>query len=157
MKNKKNRAFSIRAFSHIGRFRISGVFAYWAFSPVFSCFIQLQRFCYIAKSPSNQIGRYLNYIQKWKWSKCITENVHIEHRRGHPTCASCRSLSPENAIYVADNGRAGPYLYGSHAVSCGSVGGVLTQEETVLQISTCSGKLSVKAVLLEITSKKWYI
>ena len=35
--------------------------------------------------------------------------------------------------------------------------GVLTQEETVLQISTCSGKLSIKAVLLEMTTKKWYI
>ena len=68
--------------------------------------------------------------------------------------ASCRSLSPENAIYLAGTGRAGPYLYGSNAVSCGSVGGVLTQEETVLQISTCSGKLSIKAVLLEITLKK---
>ena len=79
---------------------------------------------------------------------------------GHPTCcccASCRSLSPENTIYLAGTGRAGPYLCGSNAVSCGSVGGVLTQEETVLQISTCSGKLSIKAVLLEITTKKWYI
>ena len=72
-------------------------------------------------------------------------------------CASCRSLSPENAIYLADTGRAGPYLYGSNAVSCGSVGGVLTPEETVLQISTCSGKLSIKAVLLEITTYKWYM
>ena len=35
--------------------------------------------------------------------------------------ASCRSLSPENAIYLAGTGRAGPYLYGSNAVSCGSV------------------------------------
>ena len=97
----------------------------------------------------------------------ITGNVHIEHHphlwsgAGDATlccrCASCRSLSPNNAIYLAGTGRAGPYLYGSNAVSCGSVGGVLTQEETVLQISTCSGKLSIKAVLLEITTKKWYI
>ena len=36
-------------------------------------------------------------------------------------CASSRSLSPENAIYLAGTGRAGPYLYGSNAVSCGSV------------------------------------
>ena len=43
-------------------------------------------------------------------------------------CASCHSLSPENAIYQAGTGRAGPYLYGSNAVSCGSVGEVLTQE-----------------------------
>ena len=88
--------------------------------------------------------------------------MHIEHCRGHPTygvapamphCASCRSLSPENAIYLVGTGRSRPYLFGSNAVSCGSVGGVLTQEETVLQISTCSGKLSIKAVLLEITTK----
>ena len=67
----------------------------------------------------------------------ITGNVHIEYCRGHsncgevrvmPHCASCRSLSLENAIYMAGTGRAGPYLYGSNAVSCGSVGGVLTQE-----------------------------
>ena len=46
----------------------------------------------------------------------ITGNVHIEYRRGHstcgavpvmPCCASCRSLSPENAIYLAGTGRAG--------------------------------------------------
>ena len=43
-------------------------------------------------------------------------------------CASCHLLSPENAIYQAGTGRAGPYLYGSNAVSCGSVGGVLPQE-----------------------------
>ena len=67
-------------------------------------------------------------------------------------CASCRSFSPENVIYLAGTGRAGPYLYGSNAVSCGSVGGVLTPEETVFQISTCSGNLSIKAVLLEITT-----
>ena len=54
-------------------------------------------------------------------------------------CASYRSVSPENAMYLAGTGRAGPYLYGSSAVSCDSVGGVLTQEDTVLQISTCSG------------------
>ena len=72
-------------------------------------------------------------------------------------CASCHTLSPENAIYLAGTGRAGSYLYGSNAVSCGSVGGVLTQDEIVLQISTCSAKLSIKAVLLEITTKKWDI
>ena len=47
--------------------------------------------------------------------------MHIEYCRGHstygaapamPHCASCRSLSPENAIYLAGTGRAGPYLYG---------------------------------------------
>ena len=64
-------------------------------------------------------------------------------------CASCRLLSPENSNYLAGTGRAGPHLYGSNAVSCGSVGGVLTQELTVLKISTCSGKLSIKAVLLK--------
>ena len=30
-------------------------------------------------------------------------------------CASCRSLSAENAIYLASTGRAGPYLFGSNA------------------------------------------
>ena len=32
-------------------------------------------------------------------------------------CDSCRSLSPENAIYLAGTGRAGPYLYGSNVHS----------------------------------------
>ena len=65
------------------------------------------------------------------WKSFITGNVHIDHFRGHPTCgagdatlccccASCCSLSPENAIYLAGTGCAGPYLYGSNAVSCGS-------------------------------------
>ena len=67
----------------------------------------------------------------------ITGNVHLEYHRDHstcgaapamPLCASCRSLSLENAIYLAGTGHAGPFLYGSNAVSCGSVGGVLTQE-----------------------------
>ena len=70
-------------------------------------------------------------------SNFITENVHIGYRRPDSTCgvsptpahcASFRSLSPENAIYLAGTGRAGPYLYGSNAVSCGSLGGGLTQE-----------------------------
>ena len=62
----------------------------------------------------------------------ITGNVHIGYRRadytcgaapGMPRCASFRSLSPENTIYLAGTGSAGPYLYGSNAVSCASVGG----------------------------------
>ena len=31
---------------------------------------------------------------------------------------------------------------------------MLTQEETVLQISSCSGKLGIKAVLMKITTYK---
>ena len=111
------------------------------------------------------------------WGRCSVESQNLHYRKcAHRTpswpphfwsgagdatlcfrCDSCRSLSPENAIYLAGTGHAGPYLYGSNAVSCGSVGGVSTQEETVLQISTCSGKLSTKVVLLEITTRKWYI
>ena len=81
-----------------------------------------------------------NYRAYHRATKCITGNVHIDYRCGDPTCgvaramalccrcASCRSLSLENAIYLASSGRAGPFLYGSNAVSCGSVGGVLTQD-----------------------------
>ena len=61
----------------------------------------------------------------------ITGNVHIDYRCGDTTCgvvpamahcaAAMHFLSlalPENAIYLAGTGRAGPYLYGSNAVSC---------------------------------------
>ena len=50
---------------------------------------------------------------------------------------------PRECYHSGRHWRAGPYLYGSNAVSCR---GVFTQEETVLQISTSSGKLSIKAV-----------
>ena len=59
----------------------------------------------------------------------ITGNVHIDYDATLCCCcASFRLLSLEKAIYLPGTGRACPYLYGSNAVSCGSVGGVLTQE-----------------------------
>ena len=81
----------------------------------------------------NEISSHKCVIQVYNTACAITGNMHIEYRcAGDATlccrCASCHSLSPENAIYLAGTGRASPYLYGSNAVSCGSVGGVLTQE-----------------------------
>ena len=35
--------------------------------------------------------------------------------------------------------------------------GVLTLDVTAIQISTCSRKLSIKAVFMEMTTRKWYI
>ena len=60
-------------------------------------------------------------------------------------CASCRSHSPENAIYLAGTGRAGPNLYGSNAVSCGSEGGRLTQEKTVFKDFHLQWKIEYKS------------
>ena len=69
-------------------------------------------------------------------------------------CASCHLLSPENTIYLAGTGCAGPYLYGSNAVSCCSVGGVLTQEETVLTDFHLQWKIEYKSGFIGNNYKK---
>ena len=44
--------------------------------------IQLKRLSFIMSLPTNQIGRYLNYIQKPKWlAGGVTTSWHVESRR----------------------------------------------------------------------------
>ena len=69
-------------------------------------------------------------------------------------CASCRSLSPENAIFLAGTGRAGPYLYESNTVSCGSVRrGVNTRRDSLTDFYF-QWKIEYKSGVIGNNSKK---
>ena len=90
--------------------------------------------------------------------------MHRDYRSGDPTygvlptvagCASCHSHSPEDAIHLAGTGVPVLIYIGQMQSAVG--GGVSTRRDTVLQISTCIGKSSIKAILVEMTTKKWYI
>ena len=70
--------------------------------------------------------------------------------------ASCHSHSPENATHLAGTGMQVFIYMGQMRPASSSVGGSV-DARLVIQISTCSSTSSIKAVLMEMTTKKWCI
>ena len=97
----------------------------------------------------------------------ITGYGHSTNRPGHHSTvvartvgsnASCHSHSLENATHLAGNGVQVLIYMGQMQPAIVAVyDGVLTLDVTAIQISTCSRKLSIKVVFMEMTTRKWYI
>ena len=71
--------------------------------------------------------------------------------------ASCHSLSLENATHLAGTGVQVFIYMGQMQPASSSVGGSVDARCDSHKISTCSRKLSIKAVLMEMVTRKWYI